>query len=472
MSELHDLSATEQAAAIASGEFSPVELTEHYLARIERLNESVGAFVTITAEDARRDARRAERAVRDGERLGQLLGVPIGIKDLNNIEGVRTTFGSALMRENIAVHTDEAIARLLNGGMVSLGKTQTPEFGFPCWTRNDVGPTARTPWDLGRLAAGSSGGAGAAVAAGLAPIAQGSDGGGSVRSPAAACGLVGLKTARGRITSGPLRVDPAGLGVTGPLARTVEDAAAFLDLTAGPGRSDPHWAPPLPPGQTFLQATRREVGPLRIGRYVDPVIPGAQVAPEVTAAWQRTSELLESLGHVVEDIPAPVGPEAMAAFVQVWVLGATTLPVTEDQLPRLQPLTLWLRDQGMKLTGQQAMAAHVTMGQIGRSVVEKLEPYDVVLTPVTTDVARPLDWYGEDPAVDFELQKQYSAFTSLFNVSGQPAISLPLQMSDDGLPIGMQLVGRPADEVTLLALSAQLQGAAPWRERVPDLWRS
>ena len=470
MSALHDLTALEQAAAIAAGDLSPVELVEHYLHRIERHNETVGAFTTVTADSARAAAARAERAVLDGDDLPPMHGVPIGIKDLNSIEGVRTTYGSALMRDFIAPFTDEAVQRLLDGGLISLGKTQTPEFGFPCWTRNEVGPTARTPWDLERLAAGSSGGAATAVASGLIPIAQGSDGGGSVRSPASACGLVGLKTSRGRITSGPLRVDPAALGVTGPLARTIEDCAAFLDLTAGPGRSDPYWAPPLPHGQTFLDATGREPGKLRIGRYVDPVIPGAEVAPDVVDSWQKTSELLSSLGHTVEDIPAPVGPEAMAAFVKVWVLGATTLPVSEEQLPKLQPLTQWLRRQGMALSGSEAMAAHIAMGQVGRSVVERLAPYDVVLTPVTTDVARPLDWYGEDPAVDFELQKRYSAFTSLFNVSGQPAISLPLHMSADGLPIGMQLVGRPADEVTLLALSAQLQRAAPWRERVPDIW--
>lgn len=471
MSALHDLSAVEQAAAIAAGQLSPVELVEHYLDRIDRHNEAVGAFTTVTADAAVQAAHRAEREVDAGGELPAMLGVPIGIKDLNSIEGVRTTYGSAVMRDFIAPFTDEAVQRLLDGGMISLGKTQTPEFGFPCWTRNAVGPIARTPWDLDRLAAGSSGGAASAVSAGLVPLAQGSDGGGSVRSPAAACGLVGLKTSRGRITSGPLRVDPAGLGVIGPLARTVEDCAAFLDLTAGPGRSDPYWAPPLTDGDTFLAATRREPPQLRIGRYVDPVIPGATVAADVADSWERTSRLLESLGHVVEDIAPPVGPEAMEAFVKVWVLGATTLPVREDQLPLLQPLTRWLRRQGMALSGQEAMAAHVAMGQVGRSVLERLEPYDVVLTPVTTDVARPIDWYGDDPAVDFERQKHYSAFTSLFNVSGQPAISLPLHMSSEGLPIGMQLVGRPADEVTLLALSAQLQQAAPWRERVPPLWQ-
>lgn len=470
MGELHDLSALEQAAEIKAGRTSPVELVEHYLDRIARHNDDVGAFVTLTADSAREQARAAEQAVRDGADLPLLHGVPTGIKDLNSIEGVRTTYGSALFADFIAPYTDEAIARLFDGGLISLGKTQTPEFGFPCWTANDVGPTARTPWDLTRLASGSSGGAAAAVASGLLPIAQGSDGGGSVRSPASACGLVGLKTARGRITSGPLRVDPAGLGVTGPLARTVRDAAAFLDIASGPGRSDPHWAPPLPVGETFLDACERAPGRLRIGRYSDPVVPGAELAPAVREAWERTSQLLESLGHEVIDIPAPIGPDAMAAFIKVWTLGATTLPIPEDQLDHAQPLTRWLREQGMTLTGQQAMQSLTAMGQKGREVVEKLAPYDAVLCPVTTDVARPIGWYGDDPATDFERQTHYSAYTSIYNVTGQPAISLPLEQDDAGLPIGMMLVGRPAGEAALLSLAAQLEESHPWRDRRPEIW--
>lgn len=470
MADLHDLSALEQAAAIATAELSPVEIVDHYLERIDAHNDTVGAFVTVTADAARAQAKQAERAVRDGDDLSLLHGVPTAIKDLSNIEGVRTTFGTALMADFVAPYTDEAVQRILDGGMISLGKTQTPEFGFPCWTINDVGPTSRTPWDLSRLASGSSGGAAAAVSSGLVPMAQGSDGGGSVRSPAAACGLVGLKPTRGRITNGPLRVDPAGLGVIGPLARTVDDVAAFLDITAGPGRSDPYWAPPLPTGETFRDAVRRSPGRLRIGRYIDPVMPGAVVAPDVADSWEQTSRLLESLGHDVEDIDAPISVDGVAEFMKVWALGATGLPFDEEQSHRLKPLTRWLREQGLRLSGAEAMAALVAMGQVGRSIVEKLAPYDVVLCPVTTDVARPVDWYGEDPGQDFELQKQYSAFTSPYNVSGQPAISLPLHHGSEGLPIGMMLVGRPADEITLLSLAAQVEHALPWRDRVPPIW--
>ncbi|GAB3303728.1 amidase [Epidermidibacterium keratini] len=470
MGQLHELSALEQAAAIKARRVSPVELVTHYLERIERHNDEVGAFATVTADAALEQARVAEQHVMAGDRLPLLHGVPTAIKDLSNIAGVRTTFGSGVFRDFVAEQTDEAVEKLLSGGAISLGKTQTPEFGFPCWTINDVGPTARTPWDTSRLASGSSGGSATAVASGLVSIAQGSDGGGSVRSPASACGVVGLKTSRGRITNGPLRVDPAGLGVWGPLARTVRDAAAFLDVTAGPGRSDPYWAPPLRDDATFLAACAREPGRLRIARYADPVVPGAELAPEVRAAWEQTSQLLESLGHRIEDIPAPYGPEAMDSFVGVWTLGATTLPVPDEQIGQLAPLTRWLREQGLRLSGQQAMQSLVATGQTGRRVLETLLPYDAVLCPVTTDVARPVDWYGDDPAEDFERQKRYSAYTSIYNVTGQPAMSLPTHHSSDGLPIGMMLVGRPAGEEALLSLASQVEAHLPWRDRKPPIW--
>jgi len=472
MARLHDLSALEQAAAIKAQEISPVDLTEHYLRRIEEHNETVGAFITVYADRALEDARAAERAVRDGGDLPLLHGVPTGVKDLNNVSGQRTTFGSALMKDFVSSFDDFIVERMRAGGLISLGKTNTPEFGFPCYTINEVAPIARTPWDLDRLASGSSGGAATAVASGLLPIAQGSDGGGSVRSPASACGVVGIKTSRGRISGGPQRVDPAGLGVAGPLAQTVRDAAAFLDIVSGPGIGDPHWAPPLPAGESFLGHCDRSPGTLRIGRYIDPVMPGAQPEPAVVDAWEQTCALLESLGHSVEDVPPPIGEEVVAHFVKVWTLGAATIPVTDEQAKLMQPLTRWLRECGLALSGREAMDSLTQIGLAARRAVEQYAPYDVIVAPVCTQVPRPISWYADaaSPADDFELQKQYSAYTSPYNVTGQPAISLPLHVSGDGLPIGMMFVGRPADEATLVSLGAQLESAAPWRNRHPGVW--
>ena len=234
MTELHDLSALEQAAAVRAGEVSPVELVEHCAERIARLDAAVGAFATLTLDAARAQARAAERAVRAGGPLPPLHGVPTAVKDLNNIAGVPTGLGSRAFRDLVPDVTDHAVAGLLRAGTVSLGKTTTPELGLPCYTEPAVAPPARTPWDLSRSAGGSSGGAGAAVAAGLVPFAQGSDGGGSIRIPSSVCGLYGLKVSRGRVSRGPLAGDLTGLGWDGPMARTVADAAALLDAMAGP----------------------------------------------------------------------------------------------------------------------------------------------------------------------------------------------------------------------------------------------
>lgn len=472
MSAPHDLSALEQAAAIRAGELSPVELVEHYLTRIEQHGDSVGAFITVAADRAREQARSAAQAVVDGARLPPLHGVPTAIKDLNMTAGLRTTFGSAVMVDNVPEMDDFVVTRLREAGTINLGKTNTPEFGFPCYTEPTIAPPARTPWDLSRLAAGSSGGAGAAVAAGLVPFAQGSDGGGSIRSPASVCGLVGIKTSRGRVSGGPLGFDFAGLGVLGPLARTVRDAAAMLDAMAGPMPGDPTWAPPLPVGESFLDHAGRDPGRLRIGRYVDPVVPGAVVDPAVRRAWEDTSTLLASLGHDVEDIAAPLTADLIPHFEVVWSMSATTLPVPPERIGELLPLTRWLRDKGLAATAQQSAVALGTLSQHSRDVIASTAEYDVLLAPVCTLPPRPVGWFLEDGegAPDFERQKQFSAYTALYNMTGQPAISIPVQWSDDGLPLGMMLVGRPTDEATLIALSAQLEAAQPWIGRRPTMW--
>lgn len=245
MSALHDLTALEQADAIRTRTLSPVELAEHYLARTEALNDEVGAFITITPELALEQARAAEQAVMDSADPGELPvlhGVVVPVKDLQFLGGVRCTMGSATY-DITPFGDDHVVTRLKQGNVVMTGKTNTPEFGLPCYTEPSVALPARTPWDLSRSAGGSSGGAAAAVAAGLAPVAHGSDGGGSVRIPASVCGLVGIKTSRGRTSTGPLR-DPVGeFPVNGPLARTVRDAAALLDVMAGAFPDDPYPAP-------------------------------------------------------------------------------------------------------------------------------------------------------------------------------------------------------------------------------------
>jgi amidase len=473
VSQLHDLTALEQAAAVRTGQVTPTELVEHALGRIEALDGRLGAFITVTPERALAAAAEAEQRLRRGGELPPLLGVPIAIKDLNNTAGVRTTFGSRVTADFVPDVDDAVVTKLAAAGTISLGKTNTPEFGYPCYTDNDLVGPARCPWDPTRLAGGSSGGAAVAVAAGLLPFAQGSDGGGSIRIPASINGLFGLKPARGRVSNAPLGDEVTGLGTSGPLARTVRDAAAMLDAMAGPVPGDPAWAPPLPPGETFLAAADRPVGRLRVGRFLESAMPDVQLEPEVTAAFDDASALLADLGHEVEDVPEGLlGPDVLASFELVWALSGTLLPVPPERAGELRPLTRELRARGLAMSAQAAMEGMRGLRLFARRFVQATTGYDVLLTPVVTMTPRPIGWFDADGdgAADFERNKRYAAFTAVYNVTGQPAVSVPLYWTADDLPIGTMLVGRPADEVTLLALSAQLEQARPWAARHPSVW--
>jgi amidase len=481
MSQLHDLTAVEIASAVRSGETGPREVVEHFLARIDRFDSAVGAFVYIDVDGARTQAAAQERilATEGTAGLPALFGVPTAIKDLNQTAGIPTGMGSAAYRGTVPTFDDNVVTRLRQAGTISLGKTSTPEFGLPCYTETDVGLPARTPWDLSCSAGGSSGGAAAAVAAGLLPIAQGSDGGGSIRIPASVCGLVGLKPSRGRISNGPMG-DPAGLGVVGPLARTVRDAAAFLDATAGPMSGDPSWAPALADGDSFAKWCEREPGRLRIGRYLDAAIP-ASIDPECIAAWENASALLESLGHEVVDIPCPVPQSAIAFFEIVWSVGAASIPVDPAREHELRPLTTWLRERGRAVSGPQHAAALGALTRISRTALSATSGYDALLTPTLGQLPRPIGWFtdGRTPAEDFQAQKEFTPYTSAYNLTGLPAISLPLHWvrSQDGdpLPVGVMLAGRPGGDGPLLALAASIEAAdaaagRAWHACHPQLW--
>jgi amidase len=475
MAELHDLSMLDAAAAVRRREVSPVELVEHALDRIARLDARVGAFVTVTADTALEQAKAAERAVHDADdpaALPPLLGVPTAIKDLNLTAGVPTKLGSRVFADWVPTIDDHVVSLLRAAGTISLGKTATPEFGLPCYTETDLGPPARTPWDTNRLAGGSSGGAAAAVASGFVPVAQGSDGGGSIRIPASVCGLVGLKTCRGRVSRGPLDYDAARLGVFGPLARTVRDAAAVLDAIAVAQPGDPDPLAPLPAGESFLAWCDREPGPLRIGRYLDSPI-DSEVDPQVQAAWELCTELLTGLGHEVLDIAAPLPREAIPAFETVWAVSAATIPVDPARAGELRALTRYLRGRGEAISGPQYASALGQLNVHARQAIAATAHLDAVLTPTVAMLPRPVGWFiddDDDPAADFERQKRFTPYTAMYNTTGQPAISLPLYQSEEGLPIGMMLVGRRDGDAPLLALAAQLENARPWAQRRPPIW--
>ncbi|MGW7006598.1 amidase [Streptomyces sp. NPDC054933] len=467
MAQPHELTMLEQAAAIRAGELSPVELAQHYLARIDRLNDAVGAYLTVTPERALDDARRAERRLAAGGPLPPLLGVPVPVKDLTPVPGLRFTAGSAVFADRVATTPTRLGELLQEAGTVLLGKTNTPEFGLPAYTESRVGPPARTPYDLTRGAGGSSGGAAAAVAAGLAAAAHGSDGGGSIRIPASCCGIVGLKPSRGRVSPAPLG-DVSGLGVSGPLARTVRDTAALLDVMSARVPGDP--APLAPPERPFLDwcdALDRAPRRLRIARWVQPDVPGVSVDPRILDAYEKTSTLLAELGHEVLDVPQPLDPGDRDAFTPVWAVLAALPPVAAEREGELMPMTRWLRAQGQAASGLDYVRALMAMQSIGRKFATAVEAYDAVLTPTLAQLPQPVGALRDDadPAADFAAQIAFTPFTGPWNISGLPAVSLPVGWSESGLPIGMMLGAAHAAEGPLLALAAQVEAAAPWSGR-------
>ncbi|MFH8790431.1 amidase [Streptomyces roseoverticillatus] len=480
MAQLHDLTALEQGAAVRAGEVSPVELTEHYLERIGRLDATVGAFVTVTPETARKQAADAESAAsaarREGRALPPLHGVPVPVKDLSQVAGVRCTMGSAAYAGNVATMDDHVVVRLREAGTILLGKTSTPEFGLSSHTENALVPPARTPWDLGRSAGGSSGGAAAAVAAGLAPLAHGSDGGGSIRIPASACGLFGIKPSRGRVSPGPVLHDVTGLVTHGPLARTVADAAALLDVLAGPMPGDPYAAPSLPPGGTFAEHARRAPGRLRVAHITEAPIPGVEVHPECRRAAQEAADLLRELGHDVEELTLPGDESLPRAFVTVWEVLSTVMPVPPGGQDLLLPLTRHLRERGARTTGTEFAAALQRMRGIAQLVDDVLQApgtgYDVLLSPTLARPPLPVGGLrnDDDPEQEFADVAAFTPYCPLYNATGRPAVSVPLHWTPEGLPVGIMLGGRYGDEAGLISLSAQLEEARPWAGRRPALW--
>lgn len=468
MSELHDLTALEQAAAVRERSLSPIELTDHYLERIASMNEELGAFVTVSGEAARAAAQEAEVHARSGEPLPPLHGVPIGIKDLTATRGVRTTFGSVAGLHLVPDYDDDVVVSLRAAGTISLGKTNTSEWGLPNYTESLIAPPARNPWDLTRSAGGSSGGAAAAVAGGLLPFAHAMDGGGSIRIPASACGLVGIKPSRGRISNGPSSLDPGSLVHHGPIARTVRDGAALLDAMC----DGSHGAVRLPSRQTFLAHADRDPGRLRIGRYCTNDRPELYLDPAVVDAYEATTTLLASLGHHVEEIAPPAVADSFVDFLTWWVAGPASVELSVEAEATLQPLTVWMRAQGATTSASTYLRAQEVARKIGRTVLESTSAYDAVLLPTVALPPQPIGAIrnDSDPEADFAAQARYSPFAALYNITGQPVVNVPVQWTPGGLPIGMSLAARMWDEANLIALAAQLESAQPWTGRRPDCW--
>ncbi len=474
MSELHEYTALELHQLLQRREVSPVELAQHYLDRIERLDPGVGAFATVTPEAALERARHVEEQV---PTAAPLWGLPLADKDLHRRAGVPARFGSRAFADFVPDESDELVRAVDDAGAVSLGKTATPEFGLPSYTEGLVGPPTRNPWDPALGAGGSSGGAAAAVAAGMLPFAPGTDGGGSIRIPAAACGLVGVKPSRGRVPAGPGLATLAGLGVAGPIARTVADAALLLDgLIAPTGYPAAHRYAVRAPGDDgpYLGAAIRGEGRFQLGVMTDsPWDDGydIEVSEEARSALDRAIAAFEGLGHGIEAMAPEPEPGYPDAFRTIWQAGAATIPVDGADEALLEPLTQWLVERGRAVPARQLAEALAWLAGFEERVIRRFSSFDAVLTPALATPPPPIGWYDqEDGERNFAQQVQFTPFTSFVNVSGLPAITVPVEDTADGLPMGVQLIGRPGGEATLFALGAQLERRVRRRYRHPSMW--
>lgn len=476
------MSALGTAAALREGDLDARELTEEALTAAGTVGAQHGAFAHLLPELSREQADRArtelEQARRDGTvaelaRRRPLLGVPLPIKDLTQVAGQPFEAGSAVLRGTVAERTDGVAQRILDAGTVTIGKTTTPEFGMPAYTEPATGAPARTPWDPRRTAGGSSGGAAAAVASGVVDLAHGSDGGGSVRIPAACCGLVGIKPSRGLVSPGPYGSEGMGLVADGMLATTVRDAAAGLDLIAGPRPGDFLTAPAVPGGALAACDAPVPEG-LRIGVLTTPLAAEVEVHPAALRAVERATKLLEGLGHRTVPIPAPFTPEQWRSFMPLWTVGAASIPIPPEQEEQLLPLTRWLREQGRSHSGVDLAGAISGVQALVRRMGEAFDGLDLVLTPsLSGPPAFPETLQLPDGAADFDAQCAFTPWTSSWNMLGAAALSLPLHREEvEGtvLPFGVQLGGTgPGAEALLLSLAARLEALDPWPLRAADL---
>ncbi len=465
-------SALELSSLVRSGEVQARELVEASLRRIDERDGEVGAFTHIAHDSAL--ATAGEITAGDPRPFA---GVPIAIKDNRAVEGMPITMCSDLFTDIVPRHDSFLIRRLRDAGFVIVGKTKLPEMGIlPTTEPRRFGP-ARNPWSLDRTPGGSSGGSAAAVAAGMVPIAHGNDGGGSTRIPAACCGLVGLKAARGRVSVGPEAGD-SFLVSDGVLTRTVAETAAVLDVLAGYEPGDANWAPPPP--EPFAASAGRPPGRLRVGLALNAPLEGAVVEPLCEQAARDAAALLGELGHEVEEITPPwSGLNLLPDFTRAFGPGVSVVtaigarrrgrePTEED----VEPLTWMLWERARTQDTITYLLSEGRLQSVARSIVSFLAPFDVVVTPALA--RRPLHigevhGRGPDPWENYQRSGHFTPFTAICNVTGQPAIAVPLYHGEDGLPLAVQLIGRPAEEGILLSVAGQLEQARPWADRLSPL---
>ena len=458
------IEAAELRELVLKKEIRPREVAEFFIARTEKLNPKLGAFMTITPERAIADADRIEKLSDADRRRALMFGVPYSIKDLQWTKDIRTTLGSRNYEKNLPPVDEEIVIRMRNAGGILLGKTTTPEFGARPTTEGGLCPPARNPWNLEHTAGGSSGGAGSALAAGLGCLAQGSDGGGSIRIPSACCGVVGLKPSRGRVTMAPVFGEAwAGFATAGPMARTVRDVALFMDVLAGHVKGDPYWAPD--PVASFRSAVNIPPRHLKIA-----VLPRSAISKgdaESEAALASAAKVFEELGHTVEPVKIDPGARLKDSIMTLILAGIGSVPVEKPEL--MDPVVRYAWELGRKTSAHEYINTVAVMHNTARQIVQELDPYDVLLSPT---LSRPAVKIGTLPSSTDKYMDElpeFVAYTFAFNATGQPAFSVPNGFNKAGLPIGLQIVGKPADEVTIIGLAQQFEEARPWKDKHPAI---
>jgi amidase len=451
-------------------EVSPKELLDEAIARTAKIDPAINAVVVKHYD-------YAERQIAKGLPDGPFTGVPFLLKDLDLLEDTRTTFGASIYKDDVADHTGTLAQRFLNAGVTIFGKSASPEFGLMPTTEPRLHGPTRNPWNLAHSSGGSSGGAAAAVAARILPMAHASDGGGSIRIPASACGVFGLKPTRARNPLGPDRGEGwAGFSVGHVLSISVRDSAVMLDAISGAELSSPYHAPP--PERPFADEVKRDPGRLRIA-FTDKSPYGEAIHPEVAAAVRDVAALLDKLGHNVEE-RAPRLPVDPAAVMSTIVAANTALNVrfAEQRFGRamtendFEILTLAMAHNGQKASATDYVAAQLDAFKISRRLAEFLSTCDVFLSPtLCTPPLRigELNTMARDLSQIAPTLRRYMPGTSMFNMSGQPAMSVPLAWNSAGLPLGMMFAASFGDEATLLRLAAQLEQVRPWKDKLPPI---
>ena len=464
-------SASEIRDLIAGKRLSPVEITELYFRRIEGLDSRLNSYLTLNHDEAMKTAQAAEEAVVRGDSLGPLHGVPISIKDLEMTKGLRTTRGSLVYKDSVPEADSAVVERVRRAGAIILGKTNTSEFGGLGANENLLGDDCRNPWNTERTSGASSGGAGSSLAAGLCPLATGSDGGGSIRIPASFCGVYGIKPTQGRVSQFDGTAAPVidFLSQSGPMSRTVHDSTLLLQVLAGHDPRDPSSLRETPPD--FLAAVDRDVKGLRIGW--SPDYGYAAVDPEAVEVAYKAARVFEEMG-------CSVGEAALSLeepFQDVWdIFGSTEVYSSLGHLMQdhADQLTWYIRESieaGAKVTGADYARALGGRERMKAQFADVFEKYDLLLSPTMAGTAFPVREYPKEfgghqvstPAWDF------LPFTHPINTIGHPAATVPCGFSSDGMPIGLHIVGRMGDEATVVAASAAFERARPWAQHRPPV---